>query len=254
VSPKRLFRFSYMSTQKEDRPLHPHQVRDGDACLELAGALATRGYEYGGIIFNHSPSESGDPSRGLLRVLTPSDLLVLTTRPPLDDRVYKQKKVVIRSGSFFEKEVLFPALRGYFDYCSRLEVCLTSKIAAKLAAGYKNRAMLEFRANSTASYKSTGAYEKVDGQIPWGDLTTAVYLVHTSELWPGGPQLLATFGLSGAASLIWAYLLRTKFSQLLEGQRFVMAEVTRTGPLPTEPLDLRFCDEWLVKIITEDAA
>jgi hypothetical protein len=183
--------------------------------------------------------------------LGPSDLLVLTTRPPLDDEPFKDKKKVIPSRSWFETKFVFPAMRDVFKWCSRLEVSLTEKAAGALTNKFKNRAILDFHIDADASYESSAAHEKCAKQEPWDSMTSAAYLVHTRELWPQGPELLAAFGMSGTMGLGWAYLLRKRFPHLLQGSRFAMAEIVRNGPLPSSPLTLEFADKWDVRVIAD---
>jgi hypothetical protein len=183
--------------------------------------------------------------------LGPSDLLVLTTRPPLDDKQYKDKKKVIPSRSWFETKMVFPAMRDIFRWCSRLEVDLTEKAAGALREKFKNRAFLAFHIDAAASYASSTAHEKCEKQEPWDRMTTAAYLVHTRQLWPRGPELLAAFGMGGTVGLVWAYLLRKRFPHLLQGSRFVMAEIVRNGPLPPRPLTLEFADKWSARVIAD---
>lgn len=254
---KRVFRFSYTMPQKENRPVRPHQLRDGDAFVELLPSLLNHGYEYGGLILNYQKSEDDtDKSKEAQRLLTPSDLIVLTTRPPLDDKSARDKKVVGHSRTWLEKQV-FAALRRHCTFCSRGEVHLTRETSAALEDGYKNRSDLQFRINSSSAYKDVYAYRNQQEHRPWNRCATAAYLVHTRSIsiedgphGGKGPELLAVFGMEGAVTLVWAYLLRTKFSDLLEGPRFAMAEIVMENQdLLSRPITLSFADSWEAKII-----
>jgi hypothetical protein len=160
MSRKRFFRFSYLTGQRGDRRIYPHQLRDGDACIELTPILMSLGYEYGGGLLNYEPG-TPDLSKELRNSLGPSDLLVLTTRPPLDDKPYKDKKKVIPSRYWFEREVIFGALKpAFFTFCSRLEVDVSENVSEALLDEFKNRAILCFHIDAEASYASSSPHKK----------------------------------------------------------------------------------------------
>jgi len=248
MSQRRFYHFSYMSHQKEDRSLWPHQVRDGDAFAELSPVLLARGWNYGGIVFNYPADTEGDRSKDFSATIGDSDLLVLTTRPPLSDRPLREKKVVTPSGTWLEERI-FDALRSYFSHCSRAEVALQSRLASQLPRDYSNRAILNFYISTEAAYKMAISYKEAGPYAHWNENTTASYLTYTDALWKGGPRLLAVFCMSGTMGLIWAYLVRTRFPELLDGPRVVVAEMKRQGPLPRSPLDLSFADQWEVNLV-----
>ena len=75
-----------------------------------------------------------------------------------------------------------------------------------------------------------------------------VYLLHTPPIWENGPQLIACFGMAGVEGLIWAHLLRTRFSEFLISPRFIMAEMSRER-VPEPPYELSFADGWEVDVL-----
>ena len=74
----------------------PSKIRDGAAFSELSAPLAKLGYEYGNILFNSPFDPKKDKKLGPehFKFIKPNDLIVLTTRPPLDDRKHGDKKPV----------------------------------------------------------------------------------------------------------------------------------------------------------------
>ena len=79
---------------------------------------------------------------------------------------------------------------------------------------------------------------------------TAVYFIYTGETWPGGPDLMVSFGMTGACNLIWAYLIRTRFPHFLDSYRIVAAEIL-IGNIPDQIEDLSFVEDWDVKIMLD---
>ena len=51
--------------------------------------------------------------------------------------------------------------------------------------------------------------------------------------------------MAGTETLVWNYLLRTRFPEWVGSYQFLMAEVL-PGKLPQQPTDLTFANEWKV--------
>ncbi len=266
-SQRRFFRVGYLWPGRPERHLHPHQLRDADAFIELMPSIQLLGYQYGELIMNYPPNgRSADSSRDLALSLTPRDLLVLTTRPPLNDVPYRDKRVVDQSGSWLERQ-LFRVFRHYFNHCSRHEVTLTDDVIRNVPEEFKNRGSLDFYMDAEATYKHScldGDGRKARFSKRACDegrshrLRSAAFLLHTpSIIWQeddgklvgNGPEILLGFGMGGTIGLVWAYLLSKKLPRLLEGHRFLMAELVRDHPLPSKPINLSFADHWKVEII-----
>jgi hypothetical protein len=120
----------------ETRPIESqlHKVRDALTSGSLFPLLGECGYEYGGTILNLPPqvvAELRDTQR--LRATTTavdgSDLILLATRPPLDDRPeeveFQGKRRLVASGHDLEKN-LFRSLRGVFSKCDRETIRLAA--------------------------------------------------------------------------------------------------------------------------------
>jgi hypothetical protein len=243
----RFFHFSYLGTQKQEKP-RLHALRDGDAFAELAAALYEQHGKYGGLILNFPVSDDnpGPPTLGL------SDLLVLTTRPPLNDDDF-DRKYIKRSGTELEKSIL-QTVGLYFSVCRRSYVKLSEDMAAKLK--YANRGEIQFSMYAGAYYKRhrtpyTRSRELHKWEKPAKSTVTAAFALLT-RLWDGGPRLLSAFGMDGVSTLIWCYLLRTVHPNLLdlETPRFVMAEMI-ASPLPEAPPTLSFAKDWRIDILLD---
>ncbi|MFY9570672.1 MAG: hypothetical protein WAV20_04615, partial [Blastocatellia bacterium] len=99
-----------------------HALRDSDAFAELAAVLNEQGYVYNGLILNFPVAEEDATE---IPTLGPSDLLVLTTRPPLNDD-YFDRRFIKRSDTELEKSVL-KAVGCYFSVCRRSRIVLSQK-------------------------------------------------------------------------------------------------------------------------------
>lgn len=229
--------------------MFPHQLRDADAFVELAAVLQSIGYIYGGLILNTpAPVSSSHVDTSFLK---PCDLLVSTTRPPLDDEVGGDKRTVKRSHTPLEEQV-FAAVRGCFEVCTRSHVKLSKFLAFQLGDSVRNKGEIQFRQYAGASYMAYKRYEDFRWETLAHSSETAAYLVCTSRLWKNGPRLLNTFGMGGLESLIWTYLLRKKYWHELKIDvnipRFIMVEMTERD-IPNSPSTLAFADDWPVKIL-----
>ena len=186
------------------------------------------------------------------------DLIVMTTRPPLDDNPSESPHLVIRrTGSPLEQSIL-NSLRKYFKYCSRLQVTVEDEYAQDFEPGRDDRhhilytahgAHIERRHFNFARYRVTTRF-KDRKQLSWrpDDPRTALYLLHVKEAIEDGPDLLVSFGMTGSCGLAWAHIVRTRFPELLDGYRFVVAEM-EIGAIAQTPVTLSFAEQWNTNII-----
>lgn len=270
-------RFAYMTEPAREHDLRPHELRDGDAYATLLPALIKLGYEAGPLFVNH-PLSSDPPGTSLpdtsledMRALSADDLLVITSRPPLNERGVRggprQVKVSHPSYNQFEQRILFPVLRRHLAYCARNQIVLTAERAERLNPGYGNRQDLDFylkpnerKHRYEASYSVTsgaGRYEPFDD-----NRTTAAYLIHTPPLhMPDGAKtarVLAAFGVSGTIGLVFAHHLCAQklppfvglLEDILRKPGFAMMEITVTKDVPRFYMTLDFSDTWEYKLIT----
>ena len=164
-----------------------HQQRDAESVIELTPELIKRGFDYGGPLMNfpeHSKLEPDLPAKK-------GDLIVMTTRPPLDDDLSESPHLVIRrTGSPLEQSIL-NSLRKYFKYCSRLQVTVEDEYAQDFEPGRDDRHHILYTAHGThidrrhfnfARYRVTMRF-KDRKQLSWrpDDSRTALYLLHVKE-------------------------------------------------------------------------
>ena len=241
----RYFWFSYQAPARTLRRQQDiHLIRDGAAFPELAAVLASIGYSYGGLLLNF-PSRKSLGTRPVdIPTLTPADLLVLTTKPPISDEKEEDRRKVARSHTSLEERVL-AALDPFFEICSRAHVKLSRTLSARLPRRLANRANILFATYSNACCKVYQSYAGAQWDAPDNPNITITYLAYTPRVWPDGPALLLSFGMGGIETLMWNLLLRTQHSSLLEeivacGQRrFLMGEMTMPTGTSQPPVLLR---------------
>ncbi len=242
------FWFSYQAPERSlRRQPYIHLIRDGAAFAELAAVLGSMGYGYGGLLLNFPSRQSFGRQAADIPALTPNDLLVLPTRPPISDEEEDERRKVARSHTSLEKMVL-AALEPFFQICSRAHLKLSRTLSARLPKRLENRANILFATYSNAAHKVYQSYTGAQWYEPEDPNITSTYLVYTPSVWPEGPALLLSFGMGGIETLIWNLLLRTQHSSLLEEivacgeRRFIMGEMT--GPSNLQPPVLLRADSY----------
>ena len=253
-----LHHFAYFSSFKEHKRLPLHWLRDVAAFAEIQAVMMESGYGAGRRLLNFKYDASApEPARVDTHFLRPEDLLVVVTRPPLNE-IHGQRKPEYASRSSLETEIC-QTLRHYFSVCSRRRVRLTETIAKQLPSQYADRADVRFNMHVGAfcsGYAGLYDAEYKDVELPQRapdeprvDGITLAYFVRLPRLYVGGPGLMVVFGMGGNETLIWAHLLRSRFREVLTGSEFFMAEIEEE-PFPTTPFTtLGFIDEWKVNPI-----
>ncbi len=255
---ERVTRFAYsLSNPAKVAPTF-HSLRDGDAFIELLPQLLSPGIRFGGILMNLQTNGKLDQSKKYLLGLGEGDLLVVTTRPPLDDSGKEARRRLWPCGSYLETKIL-RALGRYFDFCNRAHTRLAPALARLLPPELNNREEITYyqynRKNQpqpNASYRSLKALRGF-AERPEGLPRTAVFLVRT-QLAQNGPWVLNAFGMSGDVALIWGHLLRTRRPDLLNGTGplFYMGELTMgEGRIPERPFTLAFSENWSLQTVLE---
>ncbi len=255
---KRVFRFSYYAELQSNDPQLPHKQRDGDAFIELMDALRGRDYRYGELILNppRRPSEP-DVVTDLSLTFSTDDLIVLTTRPPLDEL---SRRRIMRSRTALERKVLDVVAR-YFSTCAVDKVILEPKIADALTdEDLRSRSEVEFWTNQSTLHERSAykAYRVAHSRVPLTAVdrdttphTMAYLLFLESEAWRDGPGLLCSFSAGGTQTLVWNHWLRhrPKLRPLIldQGSRIVLADITMDPAVSGCWIDLCPADAWNVR-------
>ena len=249
---RRVYPFNYFVARRDhNRGFKIHQRRDLGAAIELLAALRKIGYEYGQPLLNFPPEHPRrKPTDKLHKVdvsfVQAGDLILQTTRPPLDDREHGDRKQIELGYTDLEWQ-LFAVWRQYLEICARSHVKLGSRVRDDLPEGFENRKDMAFREGTGAPYKELNALDG-SGWRKHRGRRTAAFLLRVEELWENGPGFLGAFGMDGTSTMIWAYRLSRDFSELLSEPGFVMAEM-EGSTIPTRSTDLRWANDWPIEIV-----
>ncbi|MGA2075473.1 MAG: hypothetical protein ABSH52_18440 [Terriglobia bacterium] len=214
-----------------------HKIRDGLASGLLISVLGDMGYKYEGPILN-LPETVADGLRTIQSVDVPigsSDLLLLATRPPLNDFEEGEpvsKRYILRSHNALE-EVIFEELQLHFlATCHRGRIILSETV--ELPAGCEDLREVVFE-------QSRGA-RVAKASVNCGEGDTVGYMLSTGSVRPHGPRLVAAFGIGGTETLWLSYLIKNSpqvggtFHGLLKARERMMAlAVFRVPPVVPSP-------------------
>jgi len=258
MAKKRFVRFCYLSNESHGRERYPHMLRDESAVVELMPALGFLGFEYGGIFINWpiclpdgTPIEDTSVSDFDAINLGESDLLLLTTRPPINDKPLSRKPLR-KSGSALERQLFDALKKQYFEHCSRDEISLHESIGQTLKDEYQNRSTIGYEVKGQhAGYMDVSGGERKQKYEPWTQDMTSGFIIH-DRLGNKRRPFLVIFGMSGTMTLLLAHYLGKNpdiLDQALLKPSFTMIEVVRTGPIlcekdPMRPFNLDFCLKW----------
>jgi hypothetical protein len=233
-------------------PRHDHKrlpnlaaVRDSVANVNLQVGLIGHGFEQGESILNFPPDHVNFdllPEDELLHVEIPfaqeGDVLAATTRPPLSDGDHGDNKRIEPSNTTIERAI-FQRYWAYFARCSRSFVTLTEEAASFLPQGMKNRAEMTFYQDG-CRYQYLQALDGQRSRREPMEEWTAAFLLRVDQIWPGGPGLVAAWGLNAISTLAWSAMLRDGCSSMLDRRGLTMVELH-----PTEAPDRPSTYDWL---------
>jgi hypothetical protein len=243
----RYHRFAYSMPLRGKEEPKPFKIRDGAAFGELTAPLAKLGYEYGEMLWNppYRRRKSRKMGRDNYEFIKPRDVVVLTTRPPLNDHTHGDKKKMLRSCTHLEDQI-FRACRKFFRVCARSHVEIKKKICGESEKGH-----LEFHMYKGARLKY---FRRVDfhklTRPPKGSHRAICFFLHVKKIPEYGCGLVVSFGMGGWETLIWNRLVRTRHPEWLKRPCFAMGEFDMNG-LPERPATLKFVDKIKVDILLE---
>jgi hypothetical protein len=240
-------RFAYSSPLRTGEMAKPSKIRDGAAFSELGVPLGKLGYEYGNILFNSPFDPKKDKKIGQehFDFIKKDDLVVLTTRPPLDDRRHGDKKHLDESYTHLEEQI-FAECRKYLAICARSHVQLTPSVGANF-----EKADLVFYQHKSAKLKSFKKLDEFRSKKTPEDSEIAIgFFLRTASIPVYGCGLLACFGMGGWETLIWNRIVRTRYSEWVNQPCFVVGQFDLKG-LPNRPPTLTFVDKIKVDILLE---
>jgi len=267
-----VFRLTYANNQPREEP-KLFCCRDGIAFNESNAALSRAGYSYE-MTINLYPDDPRALADGYPD-FAPSDVIVQTTRPPLDDKINAgPRKIIQRNHGPLENEILDVVCRKYFKYCSRRFVELTDAAKALLGPNVDRERWgnLEFFENHQVPGKidlsgkpnrrrhwaavikqhHVGLHQQVPPEP--NHTSTVAYLIR-DRLPTIGCDVLVSFGMDGYCTLIWNHLVRRQHPEWTEKRGFVMAELVFEELQDKDarpPITIAFADKIVrVKILAE---
>lgn len=242
-------RFAYSAAMREGEEPQPFKIRDGAAFSEITAPLVDLGYRYGQLIYNppFHPQKSTSLGREYFDFVKPNDLIVLSTRPPMDDSTSGDKKRLSQSRTHLEQQI-FAECQKYFTTCTRSHIELSETVGADF-----ERAYLVFQQHKGARLKS---YRHLTGnkrtKIPKEKDLSVGFFLHTKTIPVYNCSLVVSFGMGGWETLVWNRIVRTRFAEWLRNPVFVVAEMT-IGKFPQKSATLDFVDKIKPNILLKHA-
>jgi hypothetical protein len=224
----------------------PSKIRDGAAFSELSAPLAKLGYEYGNILFNSPFDPKKDKKLGPehFKFIKPDDLMVLTTRPPLDDRKHGDKKHLDEATRIWRNR--FSQNFGNISPFVRVPMC---NLRQRWEQSLKRD--LIFLPAQERPAEILQAAARISQQKDPEDSEIAIgFFLRTPSIPVYGCGLLACFGMGGWETLIWNRIVRTRFPEWVSRPSFVVGQFDMKG-LPEHPPTLAFADKIKVEILLE---
>lgn len=217
-----------------------HRIRDTSALLELTSALQQAGYLFEETILGLYPPGA----LALAPEFKDGDLLVLTTRPPLDDTSVDGEPSVNPihgSGSSQERAVLEMLRTVFLAHSTRTELSLRDPLYNCLKAKpLLNERVLSF-------YSRAGRLDRDRDK-------TVCFLFRAPQIqgMPAKVGCLCSFGMAGIENLIWARTLRKERDTLARviansKEWLIVVGVGTLTPYPDpkiRPLTLAFADDF----------
>jgi hypothetical protein len=267
----RVFQFAYPVTphnlryggpsQSEDEILWDRQlhfIRDASAFVELFEIIIDAGWTMGETILNlpkgiphpngaaaqtpmHEAAAVDDASATTEDLkLSESDLIVSTTRVPLDDDQETGYQRIPRSHSPRESIVFSTVRQCFLEWCTRGQITLAWPIQ-------ELRHRLGLREGSFQFNRRTAV--TVTSGKNMGFLLYAPHLIDPEQKQPPGPKLLVSFAPAGVENWLWARALRRLHRDLLlqiigsDMHWCVIGTWDPTeSPIPPRPPTLAFAD------------
>jgi hypothetical protein len=208
------------------------RTRDSGAFGLIAAMLGNLRYRLGPPIFNFPRTPRGVP-----RWLRKRDLIVMTTRPPLNRD--KHKKKIDISESELEREIFY-RLGRVFKHCSRSRVEVSDVVKNQFAGKRKKWMSVDFEVNSGGSVKYARSTPS--------SYTTLGYIVFMPTL-SKRQNVISLWGAGGTETYVLAYLASTRLKMTLEKMLksrktyLLMCEFDVTLDRFSDPPDMTFASK-----------
>ncbi len=235
-----------------------HMLRDSTACLFLSELIKGK-YNFGGVLYNIPPDiyfpekEKKDLVLSHLPNLSNNDLILHTTRPAMNDDKENDKRWLFKSGSKLEK-IILKNMERFFLYCNRQHIILSKEIKYNghyraIKFNLRIDAHIACKANVYDQLRLDKISKKSKASRSNKTVGYIVYipkLINKNSKEIGTPGVLSVFSLNGTMTLVWSYLVLTKYSNLIreiissKKPRIILAEFSLKIPNDIIPNDLAF--------------
>jgi hypothetical protein len=245
--PPRVYQVAYSTATDGDETPRLHHMRDGHAALELMATLAEHGYAYETALHFYPNTPRRQEK---FTFLQPDDLLLLTTRPPLEMRLQHGAAPFVRGLKHSRNGLeiaIFEALAPFFTFVGRNAIELSPRAAAWLEGDAESFGELLFTRNNHALIEKHGvcgtnlAYlTQVNHQFR----NSAGYFIKLRKIrrYPCG--LVCCFAPGGVEDLLFARLVRRHHTPWLAPDwqgfgfiRFYVPAGAEDAPLSVASLD-----------------
>lgn len=251
--PPQVHPFFFAVIHDKKRGIKTANPRDAFAAQYPISLLAREGYELGDAFLNFP--EQPLPWRRLTRAeyaefdesrLRPHDLLLETTRFPLNDPVRNRKRVPrgftkleAKLGDFWSQ---------FFDYVDRGNVALNADVEGSLLSGCEAYVNMELQMVGGADVRFVdGAGYRGAPPFPG----SVVFFLRTDQAWENGPGLFAAFGMDAEATAVWNWMLCTRLRELTRRRGFFMAALERPKVRDTRGWYSEIVSDWKAQLVLE---
>ena len=244
---RRVHPFLFFGASHREGDFEPYPAR-GMLCLpHLLAALSAEGHQLGEIILNMPPhkGEAKDAVAPIAIRLMATDTLLIVTRFPLDDGMDDRKR---RLRGFTDLEgIVFAAAARVFERLSRQRMTLRPELWPHARAGLENRVNVTYHSRSGARFRELRRTERGRREKPPAEPRTSAFLLNL-ELRPGGPRMIAAFGMDSLTTLVWSQILASRHPGWLTQPGFTMVDLILEH-VPLRPTLLRFAQDWRYEIV-----
>lgn len=254
---RKFYRFGYSNPPRDAQP-RLHHSRDGAAFNEITDPLYSRGFQYGTFIHNYPHHRQPADAFTFLKA---RDLVVCTTRPPLDDlrpdptrkqSDEKDWRRIDRSEDHLE-QAIFDDLRPFFQRLSRYTVNLTPEIASHLPPTFERMVRIHFHSKGKGTIAST--YVPVGGRdhshkTSKDDFNSVGFFIHLKQITGYPCGLIASFSMGGYENLLWNRIVRLRFQRWFDHPIFCLA-LLKLPDEPPQPLTPALADDAPAEVLIE---
>jgi hypothetical protein len=254
----RFFRAAYSNPNGDQKRPRLHQIRDGAAFCELSASLVKAGFEYATVVHFYPGHRVGPSAFNFIRS---GDLVVLTTRPPIDDylgdarnhHADRDRRLIQRSGHQLE-EAIFSSLKpSCFSWVSRYCVELSPEMAGGLPEERRNMANLEFHKYGNGRIQQSsflGGPHAHYRRVPKPRQHAVGYFAHLPKIKGFPCGLILSFSMGGYENLLWNRIVRLKFKEWLTKPVFAVVELELPEE-PSQPLTPELADRAPMSVLLE---